>query len=122
MKTGRKISGGKYHKQRKKKLYEMPGLPRNVKLGEERKKKLRMRGGSLKTVLLVTNKVNLMDKNTHKSKVVKIKSIIDVPSNRYVKDVMVKGTIIDTESGRARITNRPGQEGNVQAIIIEEKK
>jgi len=122
MKTGRKISGGKYHKQRKKKLYEMPGLPRNVKLGEERKKKLRIRGGSLKTVLLVTNKVNLMDKNTHKSKVVKIKSIIDVPSNRYVKDVMVKGTIIDTESGRARITNRPGQEGNVQAIIIEEKK
>jgi len=122
MKTGRKISGGRYHKQRKKKLYEMPGLPRNVKLGEERKKKLRMRGGSLKTVLLVTNKVNLMDKNTHKSKVVKIKSIIDVPSNRYVKDVMVKGTIIDTESGRARITNRPGQEGNVQAIIIEEKK
>lgn len=122
MKTGRKISGGKYHKQRKKKLYEMPGLSRNVKLGEERRKKLRVRGGSLKTVLLATNKVNLMNKDTHKSKVVKIKSIVDVPSNRYVKDIMVKGTIIDTEAGRARITNRPGQEGNVQAIIIEEKK
>jgi len=119
MRTGRKISGGKYHKQRKKKLYEMPGLPRNVKLGETRKKKMRMRGGSLKTVLLMTNKANLIDKKTHKSKVVKIKSIIDVPSNRYVKDIMVKGTIIDTDAGRARVTNRPGQEGSVQAVVLE---
>jgi len=122
MALGRKASGGKYHKQRKKKLFAMPGLPRNVKLGEERKKKLRTRGGNLKTVLLASNKVNLIDKKTHKAKLVKIKSIIDVPSNRYVKDVLMKGTIIDTELGRARITNRPGQEGNVQGVLIETEK
>ena len=118
MRMGRKITGGKYHKARKKKLYEMPGIPRNVKLGEERTKKLRTMGGHFKTVLLRADKVNLMDQKTKKAKVVKIKSIIDVPSNRYVKDILVKGTIIDTELGKARVTNRPGQEGNVQAVLI----
>jgi len=119
MRTGRKISGGKYHKQRKKKLYEMPGMPVNIKLGEIKKKKQRTRGGEFRIVLLSTNKANIFNPKTKKPQVVNIKSITDVPSNRYVKDVLVKGAIIDTELGKARITNRPGQEGNVQAVLIE---
>ena len=31
---GRKISGGKYHKQRKKKKYALPGLENKVKLNK----------------------------------------------------------------------------------------
>ncbi|PIN94767.1 30S ribosomal protein S8e, partial [Candidatus Pacearchaeota archaeon CG10_big_fil_rev_8_21_14_0_10_30_48] len=27
--------------------------------------------------------------------------------------------IIETEKGKARITNRPSQEGNVQGVLIE---
>jgi len=38
MKKGRKISGGKYNKSRKKKLYEKKGQKKTVKLGEEKKK------------------------------------------------------------------------------------
>jgi small subunit ribosomal protein S8e len=82
-------------------------------------KKLRMQGGEYKDVLLTTNKVNLFNPKTKKSQVVAIKSIIDVPSNRYVKDILVKGAIINTEIGKARITNRPGQEGSIQAVLIE---
>jgi len=36
--TGRKISGGKYIKRRKKKSYEIAGQKRVVKLGEEKEK------------------------------------------------------------------------------------
>ena len=43
MKTGRKISGGKYHKQKKKRLYERKGQPRAAKLGPEKKKFLSIR-------------------------------------------------------------------------------
>ncbi len=52
MKTGRKISGGKYHKQKKKKLYERKGQPRAAKLGLEKKKVLRVRAGKKKVILL----------------------------------------------------------------------
>ena len=41
MKLGKKITGGKYIKRRKKKKYEKPGQKRIVKLGEEKKKTLK---------------------------------------------------------------------------------
>ena len=118
MALGRKISGGKYKKFRKKKKYESPGIPRLVRLGEEKKKKLSMRGGAEKTVLLATNKANVFDIKTKKAKVAKIKAVIEIPANRYLKNVMLKGAVIDTELGKARITNRPGQEGSVEAVLI----
>jgi len=31
---------------------------------------------------------------------------------------MTKGTIIKTDKGAARITNRPGQEGCINAVLI----
>ena len=40
MRKGRKSTGGKYHKQKKKKKYELDGQPRIIKLGEEKKKKI----------------------------------------------------------------------------------
>ena len=120
MKTGKKSTGGRYKKSRKKRLYEKPGTPRQVILGEEKKKDLMTRGGHIKTVLLKTNIANLFNSKDKKSEVVKIKNVIEVPSNVFLarKNVIVKGAIIETEKGKARVTNRPGQEGQVQAVLI----
>lgn len=115
----KKISGGKYHPMRKKKLYERHNPPRLTSLGQEKKKQLRSKSGEAKEVLFSTDKAFVLDKKTNKGKVVKIKSVIQIPSNRYLKNVLMKGTVIDTELGKARITNRPGQEGNVSAVLIE---
>ena len=114
----RKISGGKYKKAKKKRLAEMPGHPRAVKLAQEKKKHLRITGGKIKTVLLAADKASVLNPLTKKAKVVKIKSIVENPSNRFLRNVLVKGTIIQTELGKARITNRPGQEGCIQAVLI----
>lgn len=122
MNRGRKASGGKYKKQKKKKLYELAGQTRIVKLGKEKRKKLRVRGGNMKIVLLSTDIVNIIDNK--KAKKVKIKNVLETPSNRFLarQNILTKGAIIQTELGRAKITNRPSQEGSVQAILIEEKE
>lgn len=119
-KYGRKYTGARYRKFKKKKLYEYKGKPREVVLGETKKKKLRIRGGKIKTVLLASNIANVLNKKDKKSKKVKILNVIEVPSNRFLarKNVLVKGAIIETELGKARITNRPSQEATVQAILI----
>ena len=119
MKTGRKITGGKYHQNRKKRLHELDRQTRIVKLGEDKIKALKVRSGH-KKVLLSGNSVNLYDPKTKKSKKVKIKNVLETPSNKFLarQNILVKGAIIDTESGKAKITNRPSQEGNVQAILI----
>ena len=44
MNYGRKTSGGKYRKQRKKKLYEKKNPERHVTLVETKTKKLHVRG------------------------------------------------------------------------------
>ena len=121
MKKGRKISGGKYHKARKKKLYELPGQKRTVKLGEEKRKSLIVRGGNKKTLLLRSKFINVLIKN--KNKKLEIKNVLETPSNRFLarQNVLTKGTIVETELGKVKITNRPSQEGSVNGILTEEK-
>ena len=59
-----------------------------------------------------------------KAKKAKIKNVSATPSNKYLarQNVLTKGAIIETDLGKARITNRPGQEGNVQAVLLDEPK
>jgi small subunit ribosomal protein S8e len=47
-------------------------------------------------------------------------TIAENPSNRNFarRSIMTKGTVIETSAGKARITNRPGQEGAINAVLI----
>lgn len=120
MNKGRKISGGKYIKNRKKKLHENAGQKRVVKLGEEKRKSIRVRGGNKKTFLLKSDIINVLSKDK-KIKKIKIKNVIETPSNRFLarQNVLTKGAIVETELGKVKITNRPTQEGVVNGLLIE---
>jgi len=119
MKQGKKISGGRYTKNRKKKSYEIAGQKRIVKIGEEKRKSQKIMGGKKKNVLLRAKFVNIQGKN----KKAEIKNVLKTPSNRFLarQNILTKGTIIQTEFGKVKITNRPTQEGNVNGILIEEE-
>ena len=121
MKHGKKISGGRYHKARKKKKYELSRAPRIVKLAETKKKILRIRGGNEKIVLLRENKINVFDPNIKKTRVVIIKNVMETPSNRFLarQNVLTKGAVVETDAGKVKITNRPSQVGCVQGVLIE---
>ncbi len=119
MRKGRKITGGRYKKRRKKRLCEMPGKKRTVKLGEEKRKGIRVRGGNRKSLLLKVKYVNV--KANNKSKKLEIKNVLETPSNRFLarQNIVTKGTIVETELGKVRITNRPSQEGVANGILAE---
>ena len=120
MKPGRKETGGRYKRKTKIKLSKRPGQVRVVKLGEPRTKFIRARGGAKKLVSLSDNEVNITHKG--KSKKLEIQNVIETPSNLFLarQNILVKGAIIQTELGKAKITNRPSQEGFVQAVILQE--
>jgi small subunit ribosomal protein S8e len=119
MKKGKKISGGRYIRSRKKKLHELAGQKRIVKLGAEKRKSKRLRGGSKKTFLLKGKFVNINENG--KAKKLEIKNVLETPSNRFLarQNIITKGTIIETESGRVRVTNRPTQEGVINGILVK---
>lgn len=119
MKKGRKVSGGKYKKRKKKKFYELPGQKRIVKLGDEKRKTARVMGGNKKTFLLKSKTINVRTEG--KNKKTEIKNVLETPSNRFLarQNILTKGTIVETELGKVKITNRPSQEGTINGILIE---
>ena len=119
MHKGKKVSGGKYVKNRKKKYYEIAGQKRIVRIGNEKRKIKRVRGGNKKTVLLNAKFINVKIKG--KNKKVEIKNVLETPSNRFLarQNILTKGTIVDTGVGKIKITNRPSQEGMTNGILIE---
>jgi len=119
MHKGRKISGGKYAKRKKKRLYELKGQKRVVKLGKEKRKTKRTRGGNSKNFLVRSDIVNIFSKG--KAKKAKIKNVLETPSNKFLarQNIITKGTVLDTEAGKVRVTNRPSQEGVVNGILVE---
>ncbi len=117
MNQGKKISGGRYVANRKKKSYEIAGQRRVIKIGEEKRKVQREKGGNKKIVLLKAKFVNIIGKN----KKVEIKNVLETPSNRFLarQNILTKGTILETDQGKVKITNRPTQEGAVNGILVE---
>ena len=121
MKRGRKITGGKYHKQRKKRFHEKIRQEREVTIKETKKKTLRLRGGNRKVVLLNANSANVLDPKNKKIKKTEIKNVVETPQNIFLarQNRLLKSAIIETSLGKAKITNRPSQEGHVNAVLIE---
>ena len=121
LKSLRKHSGGRYKQQgRKKKAYELGRQPAFTKLEKRRAKYVRTKGAHKKVRLLSTDTANLFDPKAKKYEQVKIKEVVENPANRHFvrRNIMTKGTIIETEKGKARITSRPGQDGTINAVLI----
>ena len=116
----RKLSGARYKDYRKKKQYELGREPSFTRLEPKRVQRIRVMGANRKLRMLSTDTANLFDPKAKKYKQVKIKTITDNPANRHFvrRNIMTKGSVIDTELGKARITSRPGQDGIVNAVLI----
>ncbi|VVB80004.1 30S ribosomal protein S8e [uncultured archaeon] len=123
MNKGKQITGGKYIKNRKKKKYELPGQKKIVKVSEtdkERRKTKRVAGGNKKTFLLQAKFINVTLKDK-KIKKAQVKNVLETPSDRFLarQNIITKGTILETELGKVKVTNRPTQEGTLNGILAE---
>lgn len=119
-KPRRRTSGKKKLAYRKKRLFERGSIPSLTGLGEIKVKIVRTKGKGSKRKLLKHNIANVLDKKTNKRSKAKILTIVENPANRHYvrRNIMTKGTIIETEKGKARITSRPGQEGSINAVLV----
>jgi small subunit ribosomal protein S8e len=117
----RKPTGGRYNNALtiKKKVYAGRD-PSLIKLGDLRKKPIRCRGGNIKMRLLSSNMISVVDQKTKKNSHVKIIAILENPANRHYvrRNIITKGTIIQTEAGKVRVTNRPGQQGTLTGVLL----
>ncbi|MCD6147912.1 30S ribosomal protein S8e [bacterium] len=116
----RKKTGGKYIRSRGKRKYEMGREPIFTKIGEEKKKIIRVMGGNRKIKLKSALYANISTPEGIKK--VKILNVEENKANKQFtrRNILTKGAIIQTEIGKARVTSRPGQHGVVNGVLLKE--
>lgn len=118
----RKPSGGRYNGEETRHLHRLGNTSSYTEVGSRHTAKRRARGGDDKTVLLAAETANLHVPSDDEHVEATIDEVVESPANQnYVRrNIITKGCIIDTDHGRARVTSRPGQDGVINAVVIDE--
>lgn len=119
-KRSRRAASGKYlHHARKKRKRELGGDFAETKIGSLKKRAVRAFGGNSKAKLLANDIVNVATKEGVKK--AKVSSVLENEASRQFvrRNIITKGAIVQTELGKARITSRPGQDGILNAVLVE---
>ena len=115
-----KGTGGKRGRRTDKKLRFTGGIFTATKVGKEDKRQLRScRGNASKVKLKAAKFINVISKDGKMQKVA-MRTVIETPDNRHHarQNIVTKGAIVDTEVGKAKVTNRVGQDGVVNGKLI----
>ncbi|TAJ43332.1 30S ribosomal protein S8e [Methanofollis fontis] len=117
----RRQTGGRNHPACGKRRFEIGRAAAETHVGENRSRLMRVRGGNVKVRALRADMASVSNPATGETKKVGIQTVEANPANiNYVRrNLLTKGAIIRTEIGRARIVSRPGQDGVVNAVLIE---
>jgi small subunit ribosomal protein S8e len=121
-KSRRKISGGLRRPNRKKRRGEIGREKLFTSVGKQKAFKMRTRGGNSKMRLVHAGRANAVDPKTGKVQATTITTVLENSANRnYVqRNFLNKGAIVQTELGAARVTSRPGQDGVVNVVLLEQ--
>ncbi|CCQ37177.1 30S ribosomal protein S8e [Natronomonas moolapensis 8.8.11] len=115
----KKRTGGRRRTVRKKRKHELGSAPTETQVGEQQLKVVETHGGNEKVRAVETDVASVAtDDGVERAT---IEDVVENASNpNYVRrNIITKGAVIDTGAGRARVTSRPGQDGQVNAVRLE---
>ncbi|WP_144922674.1 30S ribosomal protein S8e [Halorubrum salsamenti] len=115
----RKRTGGRLKHASNKKRHQLGREPAETTVGETRVQYIDSRGTEKKVRALSTNVAQVAaDGEVSEAE---IENVVDNPSNvNYARrNIITKGALIETSAGRARVTSRPGQTGQVNAVLLD---
>ena len=115
-----KITGGIRHPLKTRQKFQIDRYPNEALMGEQETATRKTRGNNRKTALKTVNHVNLVLPNAKikRSKIVRV--LENQTNNDYQRrGVITKGAILETEDGKCKVVSRPGQNGVINAILVE---
>jgi small subunit ribosomal protein S8e len=114
-------TGGRKRKSADKKLAHVGSEMTATKVGEKQVVELaRGRGGTIKARIRYAPFVNVAT-GAGAVKKAKIRTVLETLDNRHYarQNILTKGAVVDTELGKVKITNRPGQHGVVNGVLLK---
>lgn len=120
----KKLSGSRKRAFRKKRKYEEGRFSAETMMGQEKRKTAKGRGTSLKFKLLKGKQVCVTNVNAGKTEKTEIVRVVKNPANVDYdrRGVITKGAIVETPLGQAKVTSRPGQHGQLNAVLVGEEE
>ncbi len=117
----KKRTGGRRRPIRKKRKHELGSAPTETQVGEAKLKVEDARGGTTKVRAIRSAVASVSTADGVVS--ADIEDVTENPSNpNYVRrNIITKGAIIETSAGTARVTSRPGQDGQVNAVLVDDE-
>lgn len=118
--SNRKRTGGRLKPFRNKKRYQLGREPAETTVGSQRLQYVDSRGTGRKVRALSTDVAHVAT-DDGETVIAEIEDVVDNPANvNYARrNIVTKGAIVETSEGRARVTSRPGQTGQVNAVLLE---
>jgi small subunit ribosomal protein S8e len=116
----RKRTGGRRRPASDKRKHQLGSEPTETEVDDARLKAVDARGGTEKVRAIAADTASV----AAGSEVVaaEIETVAENPSNpNYARrNIITRGAVIETSEGRARVTSRPGQDGQVNAVLLTE--
>jgi len=114
-----KRTGGRRRRVHKKRKHELGTEPTETRVGEPKLKTVDARGDTEKVRAISADTANVAIEGEVVT--AEIEGVVENPANpNYVRrNIVTKGAIVETSEGNARITSRPGQDGQINAVPVE---
>jgi len=118
--SGRTKTGARRRPHSDKAKHELGHDPTETQVGDVQLQVVDSRGGTQKVRALSTDVATVTD-GDGESQHVDIEGVVENEANpNYARrNILTKGAIIDTDAGNARVTSRPGQGGQINAVLVE---
>jgi small subunit ribosomal protein S8e len=117
----RKRTGGRRRPSSDKKKHQLGSESTETQVGEAKFKTIDARGGTEKFRAITADSVSVAVDGEVVS--AEIENVQENPANpNYARrNIITRGAVIETSEGLARVTSRPGQDGQVNAVLIDEE-
>ncbi|EMA41501.1 30S ribosomal protein S8e [Halococcus hamelinensis] len=115
----KKRTGGRRRPTRGKRKHQLGSEGTETRVGEPKLKTVTSRGNTTKVRAIATDRATVaVDGETRSTT---IENVVENPANpNYVRrNIVTKGALVETGEGTARVTSRPGQDGQVNAVLEE---
>ncbi|WP_435359091.1 30S ribosomal protein S8e [Haloarchaeobius sp. DFWS5] len=116
----RKRTGGRRRPIKKRKKHQLGRLPTETQVGEGRFRTIDTRGNTEKVRALSTDVANVNKGGETVHATIQDVSENDANPNYVRRNIITKGAVIVTNEGKARVTSRPGQNGQVNAVLLDQ--
>ena len=114
----RKRTGGRRRPKRDRRKHELGNQPTETTVGDQKLKAVDARGTQTKIRAIASDTATVAtDDGTVGAEIL---DVVENPAdpNYARRNIITRGAVIETSEGEARVTSRPGQDGQVNAVLL----